>query len=185
MSSGNLFLPSYLISRLAIRKGEPDISAAAIEATIQLLAKGGSFEHQKLLNADVFSVAWELHDRRSQRQLSLELLRAVVSHLSYLLLTYEDLATEMCSLFESVENYSGFSVSLNKPFYSDPDLATTLYQTWSNDARACENLPELLPLFLEKLRNPSVAALLRQVGPSMVHQLVLRKRLDIIVKALK
>ena len=76
---------------------------------------------------------------------------------------------------------------LSKPFSSDPDLASTLYQTWSNDERVYNNLPELVPLLLEndKLRNPSVVALLRQLAPFMVHLLVLRKRLDIVVKTLK
>ena len=47
-------------------------------------------------------------------------------------------------------------------------------------------LPELLPLLFDnkKLRNPSVVALLRQIAPDMVPQLVKRRRLDIIVNAL-
>ena len=73
---------------------------AAIEATTQLVAKGNSFEHQLLFKADVFSVALKLHNERSQRQYSLKLLRAIVSHLSYAILTHDDLAKEMLSLFE-------------------------------------------------------------------------------------
>lgn len=47
-------------------------------------------------------------------------------------------------------------------------------------------LPELLPLLFddEKLRNPSVTALLRELAPAMVPQLMSRRRLDILVKAL-
>ena len=73
-------------------------------------------------------------------------------------------------------------------FSSDPDprLSTALYQTWSSDSRVYESptLPELLPLLFGKLNNPSVLAFLREVVPHMVPQLVLRRRLDIIVKAL-
>ena len=99
VSPGNLFLLPYLTSWLVVRKGEPDIAAAAVEATTKLLAKGTSFEHQKLLKGDVFSVALELYNT-PQRQLSLELLRAIISHLSYVLLTYDEFAVDMCSLFE-------------------------------------------------------------------------------------
>ena len=72
---------------------------------------------------------------------------------------------------------------------SDPDLSITLYQTWSSDARVYEShtLPELLPLLFDNqiLRNPSVTAFLRNIAHHMVPQLVLRRRLDIIVQALK
>ena len=72
---------------------------------------------------------------------------------------------------------------------SDDDnrLSTVLYQTWSSDPRVYQSpvLPELLPLLLNKLRNPSVMSLLREVVPHIVPQLVLGRRLDIIVKALK
>ena len=80
--------------------------------------------------------------------------------------------------------------SLIKAPFSDPDpaLSTALYQTWSSDSRVYESdaLPELLPLLFDnkKLRNPSVVALLRQIAPDMVPQLVKRRRLDIIIKAL-
>jgi hypothetical protein len=49
-----------------------------------------------------------------------------------------------------------------------------------------ETLPELLPLLFgdEKLRNPSVVALLQELAPIMVPQLLSRRRLDILVKAL-
>ena len=73
---------------------------AAIEATTQLLAKGSSFERKKLLDADVFSVALKLYDRRSQREQSLKLLHAIVLHLSPEILNDDNLAIEMISLFE-------------------------------------------------------------------------------------
>ena len=86
---------------LIIRNGK-DVEVAAVEATIQLLSKGGSFEHQQLVkaNPDVLTVALELHDRRSQRQHSLKLLHSIVTHLSYTLLLHEDFAREMFTLFE-------------------------------------------------------------------------------------
>ena len=100
VSSRDFFPLSYLTSRLAIRHGEPDISVAAIEATTQLIEKGSPFERQKLFKADVFSLALKLHNQRSQRQYSLKLLRAIVSHLSDAILNHDDLAREMISLFE-------------------------------------------------------------------------------------
>lgn len=86
---------------MIIRNGK-DVAIAAVEATIQLLAKGGSFEHQQLVkaNPDILTVALRLHDRRSQRQHSLKLLHSIVLHLSYQLLLDEELAREMFSLFE-------------------------------------------------------------------------------------
>ena len=97
-----MFLPSYLTCPLAVidRNGGPDIDVAAIEATTQLLTKGSPYEHEKLFNAKVFSVALELHDRRSQRQHSLKLLHAIVSHLSHKILADDELAGKMFSLFE-------------------------------------------------------------------------------------
>ena len=72
------------------------------------------------------------------------------------------------------------------PSDSDPRLSTALYQTWSSDPRIYKSpaLPELFPLLFDKLHNPSVTAFLREVVPHIVPQLVLRRRLDIIVKAL-
>jgi hypothetical protein len=73
---------------------------AAIEATIQLLAKGSSFDRKKLIDAEIFPVALELHDRRSQREHSLKLLHAIILHLSYEILNNQIHAIEMLSLFE-------------------------------------------------------------------------------------
>ena len=85
---------------MAARNGDPDIVAAAIEATTQLLEEGSCFERKKLLDAEVFTVALKLHDQRSHREQSLKLLYAIVSNLSYEILHDEDLAIEMLSLFE-------------------------------------------------------------------------------------
>ncbi|KAG6832805.1 hypothetical protein H0H92_009424 [Tricholoma furcatifolium] len=145
----------------------------AVDAATQLLAKGSSFEHQQLMKADIFIVALKLYDKQSHRQLSLKLLHAIVSHLSYAILQDEELAREMFTLFD------------------DPDtsLSTALYQTWSNDPRvyASTNIPELLPLLFsaEKLSNPSATALLCQLATDAIPKLVARRRLDIIVEALK
>ena len=100
VSAEDLILSSYLTNWWAVRNGDPDIAVAAVEATTQLLAKGSSFELKKLLDADVFSVALTLHDRRSHREQSLKLLYAIVSNLSYEILNDDHLAIEMLSLFE-------------------------------------------------------------------------------------
>ena len=68
---------------------------------------------------------------------------------------------------------------------SDPGLSTVLYQTWSRDPTIFKSDVGLLPLLFDKLHNPSVIALLRQIVPHMVHTLALQRRLDIIVKGLK
>ena len=75
---------------------------AAVEATIQVLAKGGSFEHERLVNAnpDVLTSALRLHNNQSQRQQSLKLLRSIVMHLSYILFLHEESARALFSLFE-------------------------------------------------------------------------------------
>ncbi|KDR80999.1 hypothetical protein GALMADRAFT_222596 [Galerina marginata CBS 339.88] len=151
-----------------------EIRIAAVEATIQSLSKGGSFEHQKLVTAtpDVLTVALKLHNRPSQRQHSLKLLQSIVNHLSHELLHDAKLARDMFSLFD------------------DPDtgLSNALYQAWSTNPMVLENdmLPELLPLLFEesKVRNPSVAALLRELAPAVVNKLLSRRRLDILVDAL-
>ena len=99
-SAGDLILLSYLTSRFATRNGNPEIVAAAIEATTQLLVEGSPCERKKLLDADVFNVALKLHDRRSQPEQSLKLLYAIISNLSYEILNDEKPPIKMLSLFE-------------------------------------------------------------------------------------
>ncbi|RDB26380.1 hypothetical protein Hypma_006519 [Hypsizygus marmoreus] len=155
-----------------IQDGIPELVIAAVEATTQLLSKGSSYEHQKLIDAEVFHVALELHSRPSQRQHSLKLLSSIISHLSYAIVQHEQLTRDLFTLFDD----------------TDTNLSQTLYQTWTTDPRLCEGsvLPELLPILFEesKLRNSFVSGLLRYLAPTMVPQLVSRQRVDIIVKAL-
>ena len=82
------------------RHGEPEMVVAAVEAITQLLSKGSSYEHKKLLDADVFLVALEFHDDGSQRQLSLKLLHCIVTHLSYAIILDDQLGRYLFSLFE-------------------------------------------------------------------------------------
>ena len=109
VSAEVLILPSYLTNRWAVRNDNPDIVVAAVEATTQLLAKGSSIERKKLLDADVFSVALKLRDRRSQ------LLDAIDRHLSYEMLNDDRLAIEMLSLFEWVNYF--FPPILTEPLF--------------------------------------------------------------------
>ena len=99
VSARDLILPSYLTSRLAARNGGPDIVAAAIEATTQLLVNGSPFERKKLFDTDVFPVAMKLHDRRCQREQALKLLYAIVSNLHCEILNDDQLAIKMFSHF--------------------------------------------------------------------------------------
>ena len=117
VSAEVLILPSYLTNRPAVRNDNPDIVVAAVEATTgtQLLAKGSSIERKKLLDADVFSVALKLRDRRSQREHSFKLLDAIVRHLSYEILNDDRLAIEMLSLFERVNYF--FPPILTEPLF--------------------------------------------------------------------
>lgn len=75
---------------------------AAVEAIIQLLSKGGSYEHERLVraNPDILTSALKLHDDQSQRQRSLKLLRSIVMRLSYTLFLDEESARALFSLFE-------------------------------------------------------------------------------------
>ena len=70
---------------------------------------------------------------------------------------------------------------------SDTRLSTALYQAWSNDARIYKSpaLSKLLFLLLNRLNNPSVVSLLHEVVPNIIPQLVLQKKFDVIVEALK
>jgi hypothetical protein len=85
-----------------INRNGKDVSGAAVEATVQLLAKGSSLEHQKLVNAnpDILTVALKFHSRGSRREHSVNLLCAIVTHLTHMLLLHEELARKMFSLFE-------------------------------------------------------------------------------------
>lgn len=89
---------------VTVRNGAPDVVAAAIEATTQLLAKGNSSELKKIFEANVFPVALKLFEQRSQREHALKLLHAIILHLSYEIINDDNLAIEMLNLFEWV-NY--------------------------------------------------------------------------------
>lgn len=102
VSSENLLF-SCLTSRLIVRDEIPEVAIAAIKATTEILTKGNAFQRQKLLKAEVFSEALKLHNQRSHPQHSLGLLHAIIEHLSHELLTDDDLARQMFSLFEWVE----------------------------------------------------------------------------------
>jgi hypothetical protein len=85
---------------ISTRHGDPTLVVAAIEATTQLLSKGSSYEHRKLMDADIFPVAIRLHQNPSQRQLSLKLLYSVIPHLSHAIILNEGMAEQLFSLFE-------------------------------------------------------------------------------------
>lgn len=87
---------------LTIRDGDPSLVIAAVDATTQLLSKGSSYEHKKLMEADVFPIAMKMHENPSQRQLSLKLLYNIVPHLSHAIILNENFAEVLFSLFELV-----------------------------------------------------------------------------------
>jgi hypothetical protein len=171
------------------RHGDPALVGASVEATIQLLSKGSSYEHTKLMEAGVFLVGMRLHQNPSQRQLSLKLLYSVVPHLSHAIILNEQFAEQLFSLFESVVGLMILEHSLIFSS-SDPDsnLSQMLCQALANDPRVSGSsvFPELLPMLFEtsRMRNPSVSNLLRYLAPDMVPRLIDMKRVDIIVGAL-
>jgi hypothetical protein len=87
------------------RHGSPALVEAAVDAITQLLSKGGSYEHRKLMEAEVFHAALGLHENPSQRQLSLRLLHSIIPHLSHVIILNEDLAKELMFLFELGINF--------------------------------------------------------------------------------
>jgi hypothetical protein len=87
---------------ISTRHGEPALAVAAVDAVTQLLSKGSSYEHKKLMEADVFLVAIKLHQNPSQRPLSLKLLYSIIPCLSHVIILNSGPAEELLSLFESV-----------------------------------------------------------------------------------
>jgi hypothetical protein len=98
-------MPFYFLT-IITRHGHPSLVAAAVDATTQLLSKGSSYEHKKLLDADVFPIAMQAHEIPSQRQLSLKLLYSIIPHLSHAIILNETYAEGLFSLFESVLAYT-------------------------------------------------------------------------------
>lgn len=82
------------------RRGDPILAEAAVEAIIQLLSKGSSYEHKKLMDSQVFQMAMRLHQDPLQRQFSLKLLHSIIPHLSHTIVLVDDLAEHLFSLFE-------------------------------------------------------------------------------------
>ena len=141
------------------------------------------------MEAEVFIVAIRLHQKPSERKLSLKLLCCIIPHLSYTIILDEGLAEELFSLFESVLSFMLLDTSnIFAPSDPDSNLSQTLYQALTSDPRVsgCSNFPELLPLLLdtERMRNPSVSNVLRHLAPDMVPRLIDIKRVDIVIRAL-
>ena len=104
-------LPNITLTILT-RHGDPVLVAAAVDAITELLSKGGDYEHQKLMEAEIFHVTLKLYQNPSQRQLSLKLLYNIIAHLSHAIILNEGLAKELLDFFESVLNilvHNGFS----------------------------------------------------------------------------
>lgn len=78
--------------------------AAAVEAITQLMSKGSSFEHQKLMDANIFSIAVQLHEDPSRRHHTCKLLSAIISHLGHVIVLDERLTRDLFSLFKYVIN---------------------------------------------------------------------------------
>jgi hypothetical protein len=94
---------SHLISlylMILSRHGEETLVEAAVAAITQVLAKGGSHEHHKLMEADVFSVAMDLHGSPKQRPLGLKMLHGIVMHLGHAIILDSHTASRLLSLFE-------------------------------------------------------------------------------------
>jgi hypothetical protein len=73
---------------------------AAITALTQLLSKGGSYEHQKLLDANIFIISLNLLEAPSRRQQGLTMLYNIIPHTAHTIVQRETDAEKLISLFE-------------------------------------------------------------------------------------
>jgi hypothetical protein len=64
------------------------------------MSKGDAYEHEMLMEAEIFHVALQLHQDPSQRQLSLKLLYSIIGCLSHVIILDEELARELLALFK-------------------------------------------------------------------------------------
>lgn len=99
-----LFRPSCIILTILIRHGNPVLVTPAVDAIIELLSKGGDYEHRKLMEAGIFNVTLRFHQNPSHRDLSLKLLYDIISHLTHVIILKQGLAKQLLDLFESVIN---------------------------------------------------------------------------------
>ena len=79
---------------------KPALAIAAVKAVIDLLTRGGLYEHQKLLDGGIFDIAFKLHGEPQHRDQGLALLHSVIPPLSHGIILKADDAEKLFSLFE-------------------------------------------------------------------------------------
>ena len=82
------------------RNRKPALVIAAVKAVIDLLTKGGLYEHQKLLDGGIFAIALNLHAEPQHREQGLTLLSSVLPPLSHGIILKVGDAEKLFSLFE-------------------------------------------------------------------------------------
>ena len=181
---------SYITLTVLTRHGDPILVAAAVDAIIELLSKGGDYERRMLMEAEIFDVTLTVHQSPSQRHLSLKLLYDIISHLSHVIILNEELAGRLLKLFESVLNilvYHRFSFLCSSD--SDTRLSQVLSQSLADPrVLGSSTFPKLLPMLLsspDRMRNPFVSRLLRHWAPKMVSRLIEVRQVDIILKVFR
>jgi len=83
-----------------LRKDEPIIAEAAVEAVIHLITEGSPATLRNLADADIFNVALQLHEKSDQKRHSLRLLDVVIQNLSHDIIVDENLTIRLFDLFE-------------------------------------------------------------------------------------
>jgi hypothetical protein len=73
---------------------------AAVTAVIRVLDKGSMIDREKLMQANVFGVALNIHKTGSDPRISSKLLSNIVSTLNHLIILDEGSFEEVLSLFE-------------------------------------------------------------------------------------
>jgi exosome complex RNA-binding protein Rrp42 (RNase PH superfamily) len=82
------------------RHGDPKLIEAAVTAVIRVLDKGSMVDREKLMQANVFGVALNIHKAGSDPKISSKLLSSVVSTLNHLIILDEVSFEEVLGLFE-------------------------------------------------------------------------------------
>ncbi|KDR76392.1 hypothetical protein GALMADRAFT_140093 [Galerina marginata CBS 339.88] len=155
-----------------IRHDNLALATSAVDATIDLISRGGSSAHQKLMEADVFAAALQLRLNPARDKASVKLLLSILDQLSGDILLGGQRSVSLVLLFDD----------------PNPDLSQALYTSLSADTKLvmAPNFPELLPSLLSDvgIGNQFVSKLLVALSESIIPRLLTLKRVDLIVKTL-
>ena len=84
----------------AFRHGDPKLIEAAVTAVIRVLDKGSMVDREKLMQANVFGVALNIHKTGLDLKISSKLLSSIIFNLNHLIILDEASFEEVLNLFE-------------------------------------------------------------------------------------